>query len=297
MPIASLLQLLALAALWGASFLLMRIAVPTLGPVLLIFGRVTSATLFLLAFALLAGKLLELRAHWRHYLLLGLLNSALPFLLIAYAAQTLPASVLSVLNATAPISGALIAAVASRRVLPAPTLLGLALGIGGVALLVGFDPSAMQQGAALAIAAGVGAAFIYGLASVYVRTAPKVSTLANAHGCMAASVLLVAPALPLFPAHAAPSIGVIAAVLALGVLCSGVAYLMYFRLITDIGPASALTVTFLVPVFGVLWGWLFLDEAVGWHTLAGAMAVLAGTALVTRDRPPPATNGSAAAGK
>lgn len=293
MDLASFIRLVALAAIWGASFLFMRIAVPSLGPVWLIAARVGSAALFLWAVGALLGKRLDLRHHWRHYLLLGALNSALPFLLYGYAAQTLSASLMSVLNATAPISGAVVAAVAARRMLPARTLLGLALGVAGVALLVGLDPPA--PGAAGAVLAGLGAAFCYGVASVYAKSAPKVDAFANAHGAMGAATLLAAPALPFFPAAAAPSAGVIAAVLALGVVCSGMAYLLYFRLIDDLGPAPALTVTFLIPVFGVLWGSLFLGERIGWHTLAGGLTVLAGTALVTGFSPRTAFAGKAAA--
>ena len=99
------------------------------------------------------------------------------------------------------------------------------------------------------------------------------------------AALLVLPALLLFPSHGTPTIGIVGAVVALGVLCSGVAYLMYFRLIADVGPTSALTVTFLTPLFGILWGTLFLNEIVGWYTLVGAAIVIVGTALVTGFRP------------
>jgi drug/metabolite transporter (DMT)-like permease len=110
---------------------------------------------------------------------------------------------------------------------------------------------------------------------------PKVEPFANAHGSMWAATLLIAPAVPFAPPAAWPSLTIALAVLALGVVCSGVAYLLYFRLVADIGAASALTVTFLVPVFGVLWGHLFLGEPLGWNTLVGALVVIVGTALVT----------------
>lgn len=103
MNTAGLIRLFALAAIWGASFLLLRIAAPVLGPAVLIEGRLLSAALFLFAVALALGKCLKVGQHWRHYLILGLLNSALPFLLLAFAAQTLSASLLSILNATSPI--------------------------------------------------------------------------------------------------------------------------------------------------------------------------------------------------
>ncbi|MFC5509650.1 DMT family transporter [Massilia jejuensis] len=281
MTTINFLRLLLLAAIWGGSFLFMRIGAPVLGPAVLVEYRVLFAALFLAAVGLLLGKRLDLRANWRHYLMLGFFNSALPFLLFAYSARTLSASVLSVLNATAPMWGALIGALWARQAITVKGAIGLVLGTAGVALLVGFDDVSRRPGAGLALAAALAAALCYSIASLYAKTARTVEPFANAHGTMWAAALFVLPALPFFPAPATPTPGVWAAVLALGVLCSGIAYLIYFRLIVDIGPTSALTVTFLNPLFGILWGALFLGEAVGWHTLAGAAIVLVGTALVT----------------
>jgi len=281
MTSAHLLQLIVLAAIWGASFLFMRIAVPLLGPGWLIEWRLLLAALLLL----LAGRWfrhrLQWRTHWRHYLVLGCFNTALPFLLFAWAAQTLSASLLSVVNATAPIWAAVIGLVWGRTPLDGKTALGLALGVVGVLLLVGMDVSALQPGAGAAIAAALLAPLCYGIASHYARSAATLEPYANAHGSMWAAALLLAPALPFFPVAGLPTPGVLAAVLALGLLCTGLAYLLYFRLVAELGAAPALTVTFLIPVFGILWGHLFLGEAVGWHTGAGAAVVLTGTALVT----------------
>jgi drug/metabolite transporter (DMT)-like permease len=228
MSTASLIRLLSLSAIWGGSFLFMRIGAPALGPVLLIALRVGLAALFLLGVGRVLGKRLDLRRDWKHFLLLGLL-----------------------------------------------------LGVVGVGLLVGFDAQALAPGPRVAIALGLVGAFSYGIATRYARSARQVDPFANAHGSMWAATLLIAPAVPFFPAAAMPSATVGAAVLALGILCSGVAYPLYFRLIQDLGASSALTVTFLVPVFGVAWGHFVLGEPVGWSTLAGAGVVLAGTALVT----------------
>jgi len=281
MDTASLARLLVLAAIWGGSFLFMRVAVPVLGPTQLIGYRVGLAALFLAAVALVQQRRLAVRAHWRHYLILGACNSALPFLLFAFAAQTLSASLLSIVNATAPIWAALIASLRSRA-LPLPRVaIGLMLGVTGVAVLASFDAVMLQPGAALALAAGLAASLSYGIASTYAKSVRNVDAFANAHGSMWAATLLIAPAFPFFPAHAAPGAGVAAAVVGLGVICSGVAYLLYFRLIADLGAASALTVTFLIPVFGVSWGSAFLGERVGWYTIAGSLIVVVGTALVT----------------
>jgi len=281
MNTSNFLRLLLLAAIWGGSFLFMRIGAPVLGPAVLIEYRVLFAALFLALVGLVLRKRLDIRANWKHYLMLGFFNSALPFLLFAWGARTLSASVLSVLNATAPMWGALLGALWGRGTITARTGLGLLLGTAGVALLVGFDDVSTRPGAALAVAAALAAALCYGIASLYAKSAKSVDPFANAHGTMWAAALFVLPALPFFPAPATPTPGVWAAVLALGVVCSGIAYLIYFKLIEDVGPTSALTVTFLNPVFGILWGALFLGEAVGWHTLAGSGIVLVGTALVT----------------
>lgn len=284
MNTANLFRLVMLAAIWGGSFLFMRISAPVLGPAWLIEFRVLLAALFLALVGLVLRKRaapLQLREHWKHYLILGFFNSALPFVLFAFAARTLTASVLSVLNATAPMWGAIIGAIWTRKLIEARTAVGLVLGTAGVALLVGFDRVSTQPGASLALAAALAAALSYSIASLYARSARSVAPFANAHGSMWASALLVLPVLPFFPAAGAPTPTIAASVVALGVLCSGIAYLIYFRLIEEIGPTSALTVTFLNPVFGILWGALFLGEVVGWYTVAGSAIVLAGTALVT----------------
>ena len=286
MNTANMLRLVALAAIWGGSFLFMRIAAPVLGPAVLIEYRVAFAALFLAGVAWVLRKRkatapLNLREHWKHYLILGLFNSALPFVLFAFAARTLSASVLSVLNATAPMWGALVAFVWARQPVSGRAALGLVLGTIGVALLVGFDHVSDLPGAGLAVGAALIAALRYSIASQYAKSAKAVPPFANAHGSMWAAALLVLPVIPLFPSPGEPTVGIMAAVLALGVLCSGIAYIIYFKLIEEVGTTSALTVTFLNPVFGILWGAIFLHEVVGWHTLAGSAIVLLGTALVT----------------
>lgn len=282
MNFASLARLLLLSAIWGASFLFMRIGAPVLGPVWLIFARVGLAALFLLAVAGWLGKALQVRRHRRHFAIVGLFNSALPFLLFAYAAQTVSASLLAILNATAPIWAALIGRWWLHTPLTARMLLGMALGLAGVGLLAGVEAAALPQGAALAILAGLGGALCYGIATNYTRTARAVEPFANAHGSLWAATLMLVPLLPWAPAvPTALAPALVAAVLALGVLCSGVAYLLYFRLIAELGAASALSVTFLIPLFGMLWGSLLLGERIGWHTVLGSLAILVGTALVT----------------
>lgn len=282
MNAASLVRLIVLSAIWGASFLFLRIGAPVLGPVLLIFARVGLAAVFLLCVASHLGKGLGVRRHWRHFLILGLFNSALPFLLFAFAAKTVSASLLAILNSTAPIWASLIGAVWTRSRLAPKHLIGLLLGILGVTLLAGGEALSLPSGGGVAIAAALAAAACYGIATTYARSAKTVEPFANAHGSMWAATVLLVPLLFVAPApQSMPGAHVIVSVIALGLLCSGVAYVLYFRLIADIGAAPALTVTYLIPLFGILWGVVFLDETAGWHTLGGGLGVLAGSALVT----------------
>jgi drug/metabolite transporter (DMT)-like permease len=281
MSTANLIRLLVLAAIWGGSFLLMRICAPILGPVMLIEYRVALAALFLLGVGTLLHKKLNAREHWKHYLIIGLFNSALPFLLFAYAAQTLTASQLSILNATSPVWGAVIGAAWIRQAISLKTMLGLFLGVAGVTVLIGFDKVTLQPGAGIAVAAALTAALSYGIATTYAKSAKRVDPFSNAQGSMWAATLLIVPAIPFSAAHPTLSTDIILLVLTLGIVCSGIAYILYFRLIADLGAASALTVTFLIPVFGILWGNVFLGEPITLHTVAGSAIVIVGTALVT----------------
>lgn len=285
MNLASLLRLLALSALWGGSFLFLKVGASALDPVTLIALRVSLAALFLFVIGRALRRTLQLRRHWRHFLILGFFNSALPFLMFAIAAKTISASLMSILNATAPIWGAAISALWSRAPLAPRAALGMALGLVGVAVLTGFDPSAIREDALCAIILALAAPASYGIATTYARRADGMEPFANAHGSMWAATLLMAPLVIFVSPGSIDAMtfdpAIVASVLALGILCTGFAYLIYFRLIADIGPASALTVTFLIPVFGVMWGALVLGEPVKGGMVLGALIVLTGTALVT----------------
>lgn len=259
----------------------MRVAVGPLGAIATAEIRLVLAGATIALYLALAGKRLDLGRHWRHYAIVGILNSAAPFALYAWSAQHLPASYLAVINATAPLFGALVAALwLGDRITPRAAL-GLAAGIAGVATLVGFGPIAATPTAVAAAAAGLLASFFYAIASGYVKRRSYVvdpSALAGGSNVVAATVLL--PLALAAPPAAVPGSEALWAAVALGVVCTGLAYLLYFRLITDVGPARALTVTFLIPVFGMLWGALFLGEAITATMLAGAALVLLGTGLI-----------------
>lgn len=281
MDFPSFLRLILLAAIWGGSFLFMRIAANVMGPAVLIEARVLFAAIALLVISLYLKKKLELTKHTRHFFIIGLFNTALPFLLFAYAAQTLNASTLSILNSTAAIWGAVIGVFWTKTPLTKRGTLGLLIGVIGVAVLVGWDAVRIGEEATLPIIAGLMAACCYGIATNYAKNAPSVPAFNNAHGSMWAACLIVLPLIPFVPMREVPTQEVWLAVVLLGVVCTGAAYLLYFRLVTDIGPSSALSVTFLIPMFGILWGNLILGEPIGINTAVGTILVISGTMLVT----------------
>lgn len=281
MSTKNFLTLLLLAAIWGAAFLFLRIVAPVLGPGQVVTSRMLLSALVLGALCLLWKKPMPHWKDWRHYLILGLFSSVLPFLFYAYAATKLHASLLSILNATAPLWGAIITAAWTRQRLAWRKVQGLGLGIVGVAILVGFDPLALQPGNGGAIIAAIAAALCYGIATLYMSVGRNIDAFTDAQGNAWAATLIVAPTLLIFPATGPITTNVVFATLALGIVCSGLAFLLYFKLAAEIGPTSTLTVAFLIPLFGILWGALFLNEPLGWQTLAGTLTVLMGTALVT----------------
>lgn len=281
MSTASFLRLICLAAIWGSSFLFMKISTYTFGPAYLIEFRVGFAALSLFLISIYLRKKLAFIGNFKHFMIIGLFNSALPFLLFSYAAQTLNASTLSVLNSTAAIWGALIGIFWHKAILTAKAMLGMLIGVIGVVVLVGWDAVNIGLEAALPIVAGVMAASSYGIATNYTKTAPNINAFENAHGNMWAAVIWILPLLPFVPMQGEPTSKEMLSVLVLGVVCTAIAYLLYFRLVVDEGAASALSVTFLIPVFGILWGALILDEPIGMNTFVGTFLVLAGTMLVT----------------
>jgi drug/metabolite transporter (DMT)-like permease len=276
-------MLLALAALWGASFLFMRVAVPSFGPVVLADARVAVAGIALLAWAVAVGARPALRTRWRDYLVLGAINAALPFALLSAAELEIEASLAAVLNAMAPLCGAIVGAVWLGNRVTHPAKAGLVLGVAGVALVVGLAPFTIDLAFVLAVLACLAAAFAYGIGAnlVRVRFADEPPlTLAIGQQLGAAAVLL--PLIPAVPVRGAPDAVDVACLLALALASTGVAYLLYFRLLGELGATGGMTVIFVVPVFGVLWAALFLGEKIHLATVLGGIVILASVFLITR---------------
>ena len=280
MTVPHLSMLLGLAAIWGASFMFMRISAPSFGPVALVELRVVIGALVLMPFVWATLRATNLRPYLGRLLLLGALNTALPFALFAYASLTLPAAATSILNGTMPLWGFAIAAMFGLEPLSTWRFIGLVLGVAGITLVTG-DPQLSGTPEALrALGAGLLASFMYGIAANYAKVKLKdlPSTVVAVGGQVGAAVVLL-PALPFMWPAAMPSAGAWGAALMLAVLCTGVAYALYFKLISAVGAAKAMTVAFLIPVFGMLWGFLFLHEEISARMLVGCAIVLVGTML------------------
>jgi len=281
--LADYARLVALAAIWGAAFIFMRVAAPVLGPAWTPELRVLIGGLALLAWFRAIGFDPGLRVHWRFYLLIGTVNIAIPFVLYSFASMHAPASLLSITNATSPIFGLAWAALFRDERITLRKAVGLSLGIAGVALIAQPSSAASEPLFGWAVAAALGACCAYGLAGPLIkRFARGASPRGMAAGNQLAAAVVLIPLLPLLPPLAAPSALVIANLLGLALLASGVAFVLYFRLIADVGATRALTVTYLIPLFGILWGWLFLGEALPAAALAGGALILSGAILVTR---------------
>lgn len=282
MKTADLAELVALAAIWGASFLFMRLGAAEFGPVALAAVRVAGAALVLLPLLVWRGQFVELRRHWRAIFVVGLTNSALPFLGFSYAALSISAGLSSIFNASAPLWGAVIAWLWLRDRPTAPRMAGLVIGFAGVLGLAWEKASFKPGGSGWAILACLVAALLYGLSASYTKKRLQgVPPMAVAAGSqLSAALALALPAWWWWPQQM-PSARAWTMVALLAVLCTGLAYLMYFRLIAHVGAANAIAVTFLIPAFAVLWGWLFLAEPLTGAMAAGCAVILLGTALAT----------------
>jgi drug/metabolite transporter (DMT)-like permease len=275
-----LAQLVSLAALWGSSFLFMRSAVPEFGPVALIGVRVGLAAIILFSLVVVGKKLTQLRDEWKKLLLLGFINSCVPFLLFAWAALSLPAGISSILNATAPIFAAILGWLWLGDVLERSRWAGIFIAFLGVIVLVWAQGKMGTPSSVLAILGCLLAGFCYGIGSNFTkRYMQGTDPLVNAAGSQISATVCLLPFLWAFWPATNPSVGSWAAASVLAVFCTALAYLLFFRLIASIGPSKTITVTFLIPVFGCLFGALFLNESITLGMIMGGVVVLAGTSL------------------
>lgn len=275
--------LMLMGALWGGSYLFIRIGVADFGPAPLMAGRVVLAALVLWAGLRALGRRVEVRRHAGKLLFMGLFNAALPFTLVAFAELNLSASLAAVLGATVPMFGALvgIAWLGERICLVRGS--GLALGLIGVAVLTGFSPMTLDLTAMLGIGATLVAALSYAIAGVYAKkqlAGVPAGTLALGQQ-LGALAWLAVPALVMMP-DTAPAAGSFGALAGLAIFSTALAFVLFFRMIERIGPVRTQTVAYIVPAFGMLWGALFLGEKITGGMLAGFALIVLSMLLVNQ---------------
>jgi len=277
-----LIDLIALGFLWGASFLFMRIAGPEFGAFALVEVRVVIAALVLLPLLLARGQGSELTDNWVTLGILGVHNTALPFILLTWATLFLSAGIAGILNATAPIFAAIIAWAWLGERLTIGRTAGLLVGTVGVWLLVRDKVGASMGDTTLAVIAALGGAFLYGVGGNFTRRyARHVKPLALATGSQIGATLVLLPVAALTWPDAPVSVTAWAAAITMGLFSTALAYILYFRLIANTGPTNAITVTYLIPLFAMLLGALVIDEPITGSMVAGCTVILLGTALAT----------------
>ncbi len=284
MKLSTGFEFILLAAIWGGSFLLMKMGASEFGPFATAFLRVLLATAFLLPLLLWRGQWAALRAKWRPALLVGVLSSGAPFVLFGFAVLHINTGLASIMNATTPLWAALVAWLWLHDKPTRIRLLGLAIGFAGVAALA-WDSATFKAGAAspgMAVLATLAATLCYGIAaSCAKKYLTGLPPLASATGSQVGAVLfLLVPAAMHLPAQN-PSNTAWLAIVLLALFCTALAYILFFRIIAAAGPANASAVTFLIPVFGVGYGALFLSEAVTLGMLVCGAIIVLGTALST----------------
>ncbi len=270
-----------LAALWGGSFIFIRLAAPVFGPILMVEARVVIAGISLLCYARVAQIRLGFRAWWKHYLVLGAINSAIPFLLISASEVRLTASMAVLLNATSPLFGAVVASFVLSDALTARKVIGILTAICGVCALVGWSPIKHDFGSLLSISASLAGALSYGFAGAYIKAKMKnAPAIGMACGSMLGAAVLISPFAAFSHFMAPLNAAAVGSVIALAFICTTLAYILYFRLVISAGPANALSVTFLTPVFGLALGAIFIGEPITPIKIVACLTIIGGTAIM-----------------
>lgn len=277
--------LVGLAAIWGASFIMLKIITPVLGPIAVVEGRALLGSLVLLIYALWIRSMPQWRKNWRIYALLGFSNVALPFFLLSYASLHLPAAMATILNATAPLFAATLTVLWLKSPFMSGQWVGLALGILGVSVLVGWSPVPLTLEVILGVLAMLGTTLCYAWSTVYIR---KQSHAEGPLGLVLgqlvyAAAYLLLPTLVLGTPQTPQPLH-LGLLLALGVLATALGNLIFFYLVARSGPTQASSVGFLVPVFGIIWAVIFLREHITWSMMVGMGIILASVALVNQVR-------------
>ena len=275
-------ELLLLASIWGASFIFMRIGSPEFGPILFMALRTLTASLFLLPLVFITKKQSAFNGNKTKIFIVGIFNTAIPFVLFGYATLTLSGGLTSVLNATTPMFASIVAYLWFRDKMSVSASFGLLIGFVGVYLLMLDKITLGQQNILFPTLAALLASLCYGISANYTKKhLVGISSTALATGSQVSATLVLLPISFFFIPTQMPSSPAIMSVLLLGVLCTGIAYIIFFHLISNLGPARAVSVTYLIPAFGLFWGSMFFDEVITSSMLIGCGFILTGVALAT----------------
>lgn len=293
---ADLIRLLSLSAIWGASFLFIRIAAPVLGPLPTAFFRVLIGALTLAACLPMMGLKWNMQGKWRPVIVLGIINSGIPFVMYSVAALWLPAGYSAIFNAMTPLMGVVIGSLFFAEKLTRAKAAGVLIGLAGVFVLTRTGPVVFSHELMLGALACLVATSCYGLAGFLTRR--WITARGGLDNRLVAGGSLVGATLFLLPFSVAAllrdntlpaaDLGVWGAMVGVGMFCTAIAYVLYFRLIADLGPVKSLTVTFLIPPFGIVWGWMFLGETLSWAHAAGMLLIGVAVWLVLRPAAPAA---------
>lgn len=287
MKLTELLLFLLLSAIWGGSFIFMRILAPVLGPVSTTGLRLLVAGFFLVGLFRVMRHKLDFRKNAINYLIIGVVNSAIPFTLLSFAALYQSASVSAIINSMAPIWGAVFSILMLRERMTGFKALGMFLGLAGVGIIGFFGKRTNIEVSGIAVIACVLATVCYGFGGAYVKkyassTPPK----SIAAGSQFAAGILFIPYMAAVPPKGIVRPDIAVMVLVFALMCSAFAYLIYYRLIVTVGPTKSLAVTYVVPVFGFLWGGMFLGERITWPMIVGGAVICGGIFLINRTRKP-----------
>ncbi len=271
-----------LGAIWGSSFLFARISVGEFGAIPLSAVRSSIAAAVLFPMMLFSGGWKHFIAYWKHFIVLGLISTAFPFTFITLTTQYATAGFASILNSFTSIMSALIAWIWLKEYLSLQAILGICLSFIGVVIMVVDTQSIASEHILLAVMTGLGAAFFYGLTGNYSKKyADGLPSIVSAAGCQVfAALFLIPPAVFLWPENTISTAGWINALI-LGLMCTALAFILFFHLLEQIGVVRTMIVTYLIPLFGVFWGYLFLDEVITLNITIGALLILAGVAMTT----------------
>ena len=287
MTIKDFAELLLLSAIWGSSFILMKWAAPEIGIFALVEIRALGATLLLVPLVYAKRQHQYLFTYWWQLLLVGLLNTAIPFCLFNYAILSIEAGLAAILNATAPMFGVLVAYLYLKESIGKWGLFGMLLGFAGVVLIsyeqtLTSSVNTPSNSALLPIIAILIATLCYGIAATFLKVKlSHVKPFAIAAGSQFFATLALLPIALMNLPDAIPSGRAIASALVLAFVCTGLAYVLYFDLIAKVGVSRALTVGYLVPLFGIFWGYVFLGETLSSLVLIGGSCILLGVMLAT----------------